>query len=330
MVFAVLTLVLSLTSGSALADPGGNGNGKGQAKKAEVTTTESSTPGPSADSNGPSADSNGPPAHSNSKSAKHKDSPVQETTATSNSDKGKSKVVSGETGQPQPKSNADLNPGGANNGGDCGSYCSTRDGTPSGNGQGKNGIEAGSKGRADNKNPPGQFKDGSDANNGYECDGNNGIAKGNPAHTACTSAVEEPPECPPGSDNSVEPCDDLPGQECPPGSDNSVEPCDDQPGQECPEGSDNMTPPCDDQPGQECPEGSDNMTPPCEDEETAATRVPPETAVLGVKVGATTAAAVAAALARTGVEAGGLALAGGLLLAAGASGLVIGRKRRRA
>src|SRR5680860_387531 len=230
VVFAVLTLVLSLTSGSALADPGGNGNGKGQAKKAEVTTTESSTPGPSADSNGPSADSNGPPAHSNSKSAKHKDSPVQETTATSNSDKGKSKVVSGETGQPQPKSNADLNPGGANNGGDCGSYCSTRDGRLSGNGQGKNGIEAGSKGRADNKNPPGQFKDDSDHNNGYECDGNNGIAKGNPAHTGCTSAVEEPPEeCVPvdGQDGK---CNPLPGEDCVPaqGEDENCNPT--QPG----------------------------------------------------------------------------------------------------
>jgi LPXTG-motif cell wall-anchored protein len=49
----------------------------------------------------------------------------------------------------------------------------------------------------------------SDANAGYECDTNHGIAKGNPAHTACVSGPQEgcvptetvpcvpPPECVP-------------------------------------------------------------------------------------------------------------------------------------
>lgn len=41
----------------------------------------------------------------------------------------------------------------------------------------------GSVGNADGKNPPGQSKN--DKNNGYECDGNNGVGKGNPAHSAC-------------------------------------------------------------------------------------------------------------------------------------------------
>ena len=76
--------------------------------------------------------------------------------------------------------------------GDCGQYCSTYDGSPSGNGSGNGNATgrpaAGSVGNADNKNPQGQFPNGNDANNGYECDGNNGIAKTNPAHTGCTNS----------------------------------------------------------------------------------------------------------------------------------------------
>src|SRR5205823_5065731 len=40
-------------------------------------------------------------------------------------------------------------------------------------------------GNADGKNPPGQFKDGSDHNHGYECDKNHGIGRTNPAHSGC-------------------------------------------------------------------------------------------------------------------------------------------------
>jgi hypothetical protein len=114
--------------------------------------------------------------------------------------------------QPQPKSNADQNTGGAN--GDCGSYCSTRDGSPSKNGdpKGTGGGKATGKpcagcvGKADNKNPPGQYKDGSDHNAGYECDRNQGIGKTNPAHTGCTTSTT-PPECEPkqGEDANCQP-----------------------------------------------------------------------------------------------------------------------------
>ena len=45
---------------------------------------------------------------------------------------------------------------------------------------------AGCVGNADNQQPPGQMPGGSDSNNGYECDGNQGVGQGNPAHTACT------------------------------------------------------------------------------------------------------------------------------------------------
>ena len=74
--------------------------------------------------------------------------------------------------------------GGANGGGD---YDDGTPGDPSGNGNQDPNQDpcAGCHGNADDKNPPGQFKDGSDHNNGYECDGNNGVAKTNPAHTGC-------------------------------------------------------------------------------------------------------------------------------------------------
>lgn len=99
--------------------------------------------------------------------------------------------------QPQPLSNADQNPGGANNGGDCGAYCSTRDGSASQNGNGNGAAVgkpcAGCVGKADNKNPPGQQPDGTDHNKGYECDANHGIGRTNPAHTGCTTTSTTPP-----------------------------------------------------------------------------------------------------------------------------------------
>jgi len=58
-------------------------------------------------------------------------------------------------------------------------------------------------GQADDKNPQGQMPDASDSNNGYECDGNNGIAKGNPAHTTCSSSLTQdnpPQDNPPTTD----------------------------------------------------------------------------------------------------------------------------------
>jgi len=69
------------------------------------------------------------------------------------------------------------------------SYDSTCDGSGSQNGNGGGGSGgkpcAGCVGSADDKHPPGQQPGGSDANNGYECDGNGGVAKKNPAHTGC-------------------------------------------------------------------------------------------------------------------------------------------------
>src|SRR3954464_3296487 len=80
---------------------------------------------------------------------------------------------------------------------DCGAYCPSGVGLPSGNGNGGGDATgkpcAGCVGNADGKNPPGQAHDGSDHNNGYECDGNSGVGKTNPAHSGCTTTTHKPP-----------------------------------------------------------------------------------------------------------------------------------------
>jgi hypothetical protein len=71
----------------------------------------------------------------------------------------------------------------------CDAYCPSGVGLPSGNGVGDGAAvgrpAAGTVGNADSKYPPGQAPDGSDDNNGYECDGNEGIGQTNPAHSGC-------------------------------------------------------------------------------------------------------------------------------------------------
>jgi LPXTG-motif cell wall-anchored protein len=107
----------------------------------------------------------------------------------------------------QPESTADENDGGANSY-DCeegpeGPYCGTERTEDSANGAGDGEATgrpgAGTVGKADNKNPRGQEPGPSDSNNGYECDGNEGIAKGNPAHTGCTDGEPVEMTCPEGA-----------------------------------------------------------------------------------------------------------------------------------
>jgi len=138
------------------------------------------------DGNSASAHANG---HGNDDSQPAADSNGNHSNGTSG--------TSGDPSQPQPTSSADANSGGAN--GQCpgGPYCSTRDGSPSGNGNGNGAANgkpcAGCVGKADNKNPQGQKPNATDGNNGYECDGNHGIARTNPAHTGCTAATGPSP-----------------------------------------------------------------------------------------------------------------------------------------
>ncbi len=142
--------------------------------------------------------------------------------------------TSGEATSPQPRSRADRNGTGANQ---SGAYDSTRDGSPSRNGNGSGKATgkpcAGCVGKADNKNPPGQAPNGSDHNAGYECDRNKGVGRTNPAHTGCTTATpptapEEPngPEVPPGEEEPAGP--EQPGPEQP-GPEQPDGPCEDLP-----------------------------------------------------------------------------------------------------
>ena len=70
-----------------------------------------------------------------------------------------------------------------------GAYNANCQGQPSMNGNGNGNATgrpcAGCVGNADDMNPRGQMPDGTDHNNGYECDGNKGIGRTNPAHTGC-------------------------------------------------------------------------------------------------------------------------------------------------
>jgi hypothetical protein len=146
---------------------------------ASVASIAAADPAPQANEHATTA---GPPAEtgqagSNGVAADHQ----------TNGNAGTSGVVT----EPQPLSTADQNGTGANV--NPGPYTSTRDGSPSMNGNGDGAAVgqpcAGCVGQADNKNPPGQFPDGSDLNAGYECDTNAGIGRTNPAHTGCATTV---------------------------------------------------------------------------------------------------------------------------------------------
>jgi LPXTG-motif cell wall-anchored protein len=220
VVSALLLVVLSLgVNGSAFAAPimgngngqssnsaNGNGNGPG-ANNGNQQSTATSTPSTNASTAQAKSSSSSDAKSNSSSSAKsdksHSSSNAKSSTASSHKDTGTAATV-GDVKQPQPISNADKNSGGAN--GQClgGAYCSTRDGSPSlngnGNGQATGKPCAGCVGKADNKNPKGQMPNGSDHNNGYECDGNNGIGKTNPAHTGCKGYT--PPACVPSTSNN--------------------------------------------------------------------------------------------------------------------------------
>src|SRR3954469_17378843 len=193
-------------------------------------TTASAAPKP-APADGKSVPAGAATAHANQ--ATHPNQPNANSSA--NHSAGNASTV-GDPSQPQPLSGADQNAGGAN--GQCpgGPYCSTRNGSPSGNGNGNGQATgkpcAGCVGKADNKNPKGQMPNGSDNNAGYECDRNHGIARTNPAHTGCTST---PPPC----DEATEDCDN------PPPCDEATEDCDNPP--PCDEATEDCgnPPPCD-------------------------------------------------------------------------------------
>ncbi|MDQ1699079.1 MAG: hypothetical protein QOG34_942 [Frankiaceae bacterium] len=168
-------LAIAALGGVASASPGnGNGAANGAANGA---------------GNGNGAAQSAAHANANSGKANAADSSASGAAGSHSTDG--TAGTSGDPSQPQPVSTADANTGGAN--GQCpgGPYCSTRDGSPSGNGNGGGKATgkpcAGCVGKSDNKNPKGQMPGGSDHNAGYECDRNHGIGRSNPAHTGCTT-----------------------------------------------------------------------------------------------------------------------------------------------
>ncbi len=126
----------------------------------------------------------------------HNDTPLPANPSCTNSP-----GTSGTCSSPQPFSTADHNNVGANTTSHANAYVSTRNGAAADNGSAAGTATgrpcAGCVGKADNKFPSGQSPNGpADHNNGYECDGNNGIGQTNPAHTGCqTSQVSPPPKC---------------------------------------------------------------------------------------------------------------------------------------
>ncbi len=272
--------------------------------------------------------------------------------------------TSGDVKSPQPKSKADRNGTGANH---SGPYDSTRDGSPSGNGNGKGKATgkpcAGCVGKADNKNPKGQYPNGSDHNAGYECDRNHGIGRSNPAHTGCTSTT--PPACEDyantpedecGEETTPPTCEDntnTPKDECdevttpPTGGGSGEGPCEDDmtgnPGNGSDECDEETTPPTG---GEECPVGMPSSSTGCTsvspptftggNTENASSSTEVSAASVAPKAQAEGAAAPAKAsngfLPQTGAAALLLwaALAGMLLVVAGAASLVLNRIRARA
>ena len=211
----VVALLGFTLSGPAYADkPTAPGSGNGQSGQKSTT---------SAGSGGNSSSSKSTKSASSAKSSSAKSSSTKSTG--SDHSQGNS-GTSGTYNQPQPYSHADQNNSGANDTSATNQYKSTRDGSASGNGNGGGKATgkpcAGCVGKADNKNPKGQFPNGTDHNKGYECDGNNGIARTNPAHTACTRTTPPPPP-PPCIPTLTNPC--TPPPPPPPCTPTQTNPC---------------------------------------------------------------------------------------------------------
>ncbi|MGE5719204.1 MAG: LPXTG cell wall anchor domain-containing protein [Nocardioidaceae bacterium] len=264
----------------------------------------------------------------------------------------------GEYDEPQPESTADENDGGAN-AGDCEdgpehNYCSTRDGSESENGMGDGEAKgkpcAGCVGKADNKNPKGQYPHGGDHNAGYECDRNQGIGQSNPAHTGCTGETESGEvevTCPEGAEMNDEGECVVPTEEtCPEGAEmvdgECVVPTTDE---GCPQGAEmNDEGECVVPTEETCPEGATMndegecvvpaiVTPVTTDEVAGVeAETPPADAELESPAANRAPATVAPAsgiLPATGAGQYGLILAAGAALLA-AGGFLIARKRSQA
>ena len=326
LVSAVLLVGLTLSGSPAHAakpdDPPGQSKKQSSAPAASSSQAKGSSKAKSSNSSKPTKAK--PTKAKSTKAAPPKKSSSHSTSGTAG--------TSGDPTKPQPLSNADKNTGGAN--GKCpgGPYCSTRDGSPSlnGNGGGKATGKpcAGCVGKADNKNPKGQYPNGSDHNKGYECDGNNGIGKTNPAHTGCKPTPPPPPpdNCPKGTTGTPPNCVPNPPDNCPEGTTGTPPNCENvEPPGDCPPGLTGVFPDCEEvaPPPPDNPGNPDNPSSPDQPKGSVAGPKAPTAAIAP-------AAVPTGALPQTGAGATllGTGLAGLVMLLGGA--LVVARKLRNA
>ena len=168
----------------------GNGGGKGS-DTGTVSTTDTAAATISDDA-GTSVPGNG---GGNGNGGKKND--TSSTVAASSSSNGNGNGASKHGPDPDPVQT--QSPPSTNGPGSCPGYSQGSggpydhdncDGSQGQHGNGGNGKCAGCTGKADDKSPGGQFP--GDHNNGYECDHNKGVGKGNPAHSRCANT---PPPC---------------------------------------------------------------------------------------------------------------------------------------
>ncbi|MDQ3952345.1 MAG: hypothetical protein M3279_05195 [Actinomycetota bacterium] len=261
----------SLPAVAAAASEGkGNagGNGNGSEKKDEAPGASAAAPGNSGDKGNAGGNGNG--ADNGKGNDKKDEAPAAESNGNGSSN-GNGNSSAGGSASEDKGNGWESAPGQDGKGCDqkgqgSGPYASTCDGSPSQNGNGNGGGGgkpcAGCVGNADNKNPPGQLPNGKDPNNGYECDGNKGIGKGNPAHTGCTPGNTPPPECKGKKCNPGKP--DCPGNSCGGGKPdcpgNSCNPC---PGNSC-GGGEEPEGPCDADPTMPGTQPCNNPEGPCD------------------------------------------------------------------
>jgi hypothetical protein len=238
---AVIATFLSLggasfvLAGGPQGNGGGNGNGNGHAQAGSQAPSSAPAaapaPAPSAGDSGKAKSNNGGGQQKHAAAApqsqpapapaqpKHADAPQSQPaqpkhastpapsapTSTGGGSHSTATSGPGSSGQGCDGSHNSNTGHGANH---SGPYDNTCDGSPSlngnGNGQATGKPCAGCVGNADDKNPKGQYPNGSDHNAGYECDRNHGIGRSNPAHTGCTQTTTTPP--PPGGGDCTSDC----------------------------------------------------------------------------------------------------------------------------
>ena len=201
-------------------DPGRSADAPGQVKKADEPAPATD---PAADTGGDDGDGSGAAATENTDTGGGGDAgdtlgaaaaPASAAGSSSTSASGSGFTGGGQVCDGDPSGRSSTGNGANTNGpgNDYAHNCGADSANGNGGGKATGRPCAGCVGNADDKNPPGQFKNGNDKNHGYECDvkgkpngGNNGVGKGNPAHTPCKPTTDCTTNCNPCTTN-CNPC----------------------------------------------------------------------------------------------------------------------------